>query len=169
MRIDVCYDSRPMKDMKTRIRYLIIGAALLLATAISARAQVLMDGYIDYQIFDSSVTIYVEDITNFGDATTDRLRLRLWASEHRWAPEQPGRVLATTRLQKIRAHHDIDYVHRNTSLHRPSSDWYHITLTLEERVFAEDGTVYWELRDVVEFEDEDYIREHTFNPFWPFD
>ena len=155
--------------MKTQFRNLIIGAALLLVTAIGARAQVLMDGYIDYQIFDSSVTIYVEDITNFGDVTTDRLRLRLWASEHRWSEEFPGQVLATTRLQKIRPHHDLDYVRRNTSLHRPSSGWYHITLTLEERVFADDGTHYWELRDVVEFEGEDYIREHRFNPLWPFD
>jgi hypothetical protein len=146
-----------------------MGAALLLITAIGARAQVLMDGYIRYQLFDSSVNIYVEDVTNFGDVTTDRLRLRLWASEHSWSEEFPGRVLATTRLQKIKAHRDLDHVRRNTHLHRPSTDWYHVTLTLEERVVAEDGTKHWEIRDVVEFDGEDYIREHVFNPLWPFD
>jgi hypothetical protein len=158
-----------MKIMTPRFRYLMIGAALLLVMAISARAQVLMDGYIGYQFFDSSVNIYVEDVTNFGDVTTDRLRLRLWASEHSWSEEHPGRVLATTRLQKIKSHRDLDHVRRNTHLDRPSTDWYHVTLTLEERVVAEDGAHHWEIRDVVKFEGEDYIREHSFNPLWPFD
>ncbi len=155
--------------MKTHFRYLIIGAALFLATAIGAKAQVLMHGHVWYQFFDSSVNIYIEDVTNFGEVTTDRLRLRLWASDNHWKPEHPGRVLATTRLQKLKAHNDHDYVRRNTHLHRPSTGWYYVTLTLEERVVAEDGAKHWEIRDVIEFEGEDYIREHVFNPLWPFD
>jgi hypothetical protein len=146
-----------------------MGIGLLLVAAIGARAQVLMDGYIGYDAFRSDVIIYVEDITNFGDTTTERLRLRLWASEDRWTEEYPGRVLAVARLPKIRAHRDLDRVHRDVHLSRPDTGWYYVTLTLEERVIAEDGTQSWVLHDVVEFSGQRYFREHYFNPFWPFD
>src|SRR5688572_4227954 len=155
--------------MKTHFRSLMLGAALLLATTLVTKAQVLIHGHVGYEFFRSSVNIYVEDITNFGDVTTDRLRLRLWASEHNWTPEHPGRMLTTTRLPKLKPQHDHDYVRRNTHLNRPPSGWYHVTLTLEERVFAEDGSHYWEIRDVVEFEGERYIRDDSFHPHWPFD
>jgi len=128
-------------------------------------AQVLMRGDIRYDVFGSSVFIYVEDIINFGDATTERLRLKLWASDDPWTEEHPGRVLAVTRLPKLRAHRDFDHVSRYVHLNRPPTGWYHVTLTLEERVFAEDGTFHWELRDVVKFDGRDYFREYSFHSF----
>ena len=155
--------------MKTLFRNWMLGAALLFATTLGARAQVVMRGYIGFDIFRSDVVIYVENIANFGDTTTDRLRLRLWASDDHWTPQHPGRVLAVARVQKLKAGRDHDYVDREAHFSRPDTGWYRVALTLEERVIAEDGTQTWELRDAVEFYGEYFFREHTFNPFWPFD
>lgn len=129
-----------------------------------------MRGDIFFDFFGSRAFIYIEDITNFDDRTTDRLRLRLWASKEPWSFDHPGRVLATTRLPRLGAGRDLDDVHKNTRLHHPSSTgWYHVALTLEERVVAEDGSRQWEVRDAVEFDGRVYFVDDDWDPFWPFD
>jgi hypothetical protein len=155
--------------MKMQIRYLMIGTWLLIASAIGAQAQVLMRGDIGYDVFGSRVFIFVEDITNSGEVETDRLRLRLWASKDHWTEEHPGRVLAVTTLPRLDAHHHFEHMDRNVHLHRPPIDWYYVTLTLEERVVAEDGTRSWQLRDAIEFDGREYLTDYSFNPFCPFD
>lgn len=130
----------------------------------TAKAQLLMDGYVGYRIYGSRVRIDVEEINNFGTNKTDKIRFRLWASEHQWSPSQPGYLLAVAQLPRIPAHQDLDRVHRYVTLHRPPRDWYHITLVLEERVVDETGARF-EIRDVVEFDGERYFGRPLPFPF----
>ncbi len=155
--------------MKGRFRSALFCVWLVIASAVGAQAQVLMDGHVGYRILGSGVTIYVEDIENLGNTTTDRLRLRLWVSDHHWSGPEAAQPIAVASLPRLRPQRDLDDVHRTVNLHRPSTDWYYVTLTLEERVVEPDGSKHWEIRDAVEFDGQRYFVRHTFNPFWPFD
>ena len=144
-----------------RTRVLLL-ALLVLFTAAGASAQLLMRGDINYATYGSRVRIDVEEIANFEAEKTDRVRFRLWASEHRWTEFRRGHLIAVAPLPRIGPHETLDDVHRRVHLNRPPSGWYYVTLVLEERVVDETGA-RWEIRDVVEFDDQQYFRRN-----WPF-
>lgn len=143
---------------------------LLLLAVAPARAQVALLGDVDLWFYGSRVRIDFEELANFNDVATDKLRVRLWASEDHWETWDRGEVIAIgniPRLQPDRVRHDF---HRTLHVHRPNdSDWYYLTLTLEERTFDESGTKRWEIRDVIEFDGRKYFRRSGWSPFpFPF-
>ena len=135
-------------------------------TAIGARAQLVMRGDINYLTAGSHIHIEMDALTNFGDQTTDRVRFRLWASEDPWRFYDRGHLIAFGRLPRLRAHENISDVHRTVHLYRPSSGWYFVTLTLEERTIDESGQIHWEIRDAVEFDGQEYFSRDFDG--WPF-
>ena len=50
-------------------------------------------------------------------------------------------------------------------LHRPDSDWYYVTVVVEERVVDDTGS-HWEFRDSRESDDQVFITSRFF-PFFP--
>jgi hypothetical protein len=140
------------------------GILFLIATNAGA-AQVNMSGHVDYTTYGSRVRLFVEEINNLSDVTTDRLRLRLWASEDHWDPLDRGRLVAFLLLPRLYPYQHLHDVSHRVLLDIPPSGWYHVTLTLEERVIDETGK-HWELRDVVEFDGEHYFRRNFVG--WPF-
>lgn len=146
-------------------RWFLLSLFGLLLCGATAHTQVLMDGYIDYQISGSRMHIFIEEITNYSTTTTDRLRLRAWASEHRWHPNRKGRLIAFSLLPRLLPFEDRDEIHLSRPLHRPRTGWYHITLTLEERTFDEGGNAKWVLHDAIEFHDRVYFRRSS--DWWP--
>ena len=149
-----------------RIRIALIMGFLALA-ALAAPAQVVMRGDVHYWISNSRVRVDVEDITNFGDQTTDRLRFVVWASEDPWEYYDRGRVLAVVALPRLGAHRNFDDVGRTMRVHRPPTGWYYVTLGLMERKVDENGQVRWVVRDKVEFRGQHYFSRSWF-PDFPF-
>ena len=149
-----------------RFRILVLAAVLTMGALTGARAQVLMDGDVDFVIYGSRVRVYVEDITNFGSETSGRLRFILWASEDRWEEFDRGRLVGFALLPRLAPQQDLDDVRRTLHFNRPPTGWYYLTLTLEERVFDTEGQPHWEIRDVVEFDDRHYFRRGLGH--WPF-
>jgi GT2 family glycosyltransferase len=135
----------------------------------TANAQVLMGGHIDYEIWGSRIYVYIEDITNFSEERTGRLRWRMWASEDPWRPERKGYMLTfrpVGRLGPAADHDDLDF---SRPWHRPPSGWYYVTFTLEERTFDENGAVLWVLRDAIEFDNRRYFSRWDDDDWpWPF-
>lgn len=138
-----------------------------LAAAVGAQAQVVMRGDVNYWTSGSRVRVEVEDITNFSDQTTERLRFVLWASEDPWENFDRGRVIALKALPRLGPHRNFDDVRRTMHLYRPPTGWYYVTLTLAERTVDENGKVRWEIRDKVEFDGRHYFSRSRF-PFPPF-
>ena len=147
------------------MRAFVLSVLLFCAIALGAQGQVLMRGDVDYFVVGSRVRIEVEEITNFGETTTDRLRFRLWASRDRWNPSERGRVIAISLLPRLQPHENRHDLHPRVHFHRPGR-WYFVTLILEERTVDSGGNPKWDIRDVVDF-GADYFRE-PFNPLWPF-
>lgn len=127
-----------------------------------------MDGYIDYETYGSRMLIFIEELQNYSDVATDRLRLRLWASEDRWRPTRRGRMLAFSLLPRLLPFEDRDFIELDRPWRRPPSGWYYVTITVEERVIDEGGNRTWEIRDAIEFDDRHYFRRSVWPPF-PFD
>jgi hypothetical protein len=146
--------------------FLLSLVGLMMCGGSAARAQVLMRGDIDYATSGSRIRIFIEDITNFGSETTDRLRLRMFASRHHWQPTRPGRLIAFSLFPRLLPLEDREDILLSRPFRRPPSDWYYVTLTLEERTFDESGQVRWEIRDAVSF-GQQYIS--NFDDFFPFD
>jgi hypothetical protein len=139
--------------MMKELRFFGLAAALFLFAPGAFAANVQMSGHVDYATHGSRVRLYVEEINNFSDMTTDRLRLRLWASEDHWNEFDPGRLIAFFNLPRLYPYQTLDDVHPRVLLNIPPNGWYHVTLTLEERV-------------MVEFDGERYFRRNFVG--WPF-
>ena len=141
----------------------------LAAATFGAKAQVVLRGDVNYWTYGSHVRVAVENITNFGDQTTDRLRYVLWASKDHWENYDRGRVIALTALPRLGAHRNFSDVNRTMHLYRPPTGWYYVTLTLAERTLDESGKVRWEIRDKVEFDGLHFFTRSSLPPFpFPF-
>jgi hypothetical protein len=153
-----------MKKLRPAFSLLLLAFAVINVKA----ADVVIRNDVDFALHSSRVTVWIEDLTNFSDERSGRLRWRLWASEDRWDPEVKGHLLSLATLRPLGAHTNREDVRRTRHLRRPhDSDDYYVTLTLEERVRDEDGNSHWEIRDTVEFDDRVYISESSFH-FFPF-
>jgi hypothetical protein len=142
-------------------------AATLMACAVGTRAQVRMGGDVDFWTYGSRIRVFVEEITNFGDTTTDRLRFRVWGTKDRDDDFSQGRLFAMGLIPRLRPNETLHDVGRTLHLFRPPSGWYYVTLTLEERTFDEEGQPQWEVRDVVEFDGQYYFRRSDYR-YFPF-
>ena len=151
--------------MKKTVSLLALAAAWLVWAEAAPAAQVQMSGHVDYVTAGSRVRLYVEELNNWSDVTTDRLRLRLWASDDEWNEFDRGRLIAFALLPRLRPFETRHDLHPRVHLNIPPNGWYHVTLTVEERVVDETGK-HWELRDVVEFDGEHYFRRNFVG--WPF-
>jgi hypothetical protein len=143
---------------------------LLLLAVIPVRAQVALLGDVDLRFYGSRARIDFDELANFGDVATEKLRVRLWASEDHWETWDRGEVIAIgaiPRLQPDRVRHDF---HRTLHVHRPDdSGWYYLTLTLEERTFDESGKKSWEIQDIIEFDGRKYFHRSSRFPLpFPF-
>jgi len=140
---------------------------LLAVAAFGAKAQVVLRGDASYWIHGSDVTVEVEDITNFGDKTTERLRFVVWASKDHWENYDRGRILGLEALPRLGAHANFDGVRRTMHRYDVPNGWYYVTLTLAERIVDENGKVRWEIRDGVEFDERRYLGRSSV-PVSPF-
>jgi hypothetical protein len=151
--------------MQGTMKKILIPLLALFVTVFGAQAQVVMRGDVDFSIRRSRIRIDIDDLTNFNDVRTDRLRFRVWASEHHWTDYRPGHLIALGGLPRLQAHQNRHNVHNTVHLHYPDTDWYHITVTVEERVVSDSGTT-WEIRDAIEFDDQVWLADP--DDFWPF-
>ena len=144
-------------------------ALLFLACAVpAARAQLLMRGDASYWVYRDRIRVNVEDITNYSDQTTGRLRFMVWASEDPWEYFDRGRLIAFGLLPKLLPFQNLSDVHRTMDLHKPHTGWYYITVTLEERVLTESGTMRWVIRDKIEFNEQQFFRRFSDSWYFPF-
>lgn len=158
--------SSNVKTLKGWKAFLIAASVFALSSA--ARAQVQFDGDVRFGMSWSRLSVYMEEIENLGDVSTERLRIRVWASEHRWTEWNRGHLLGSATIPRIAAHRDRDHLHRSMKLRRPDTDWYYVTIVLEERVVDANGNVTWEIRDWSETDDQVFIRD-TWFPLFPWD
>jgi hypothetical protein len=132
----------------------------------SAQAQVVALGDLDLWFYGSRVRIDFEDLANFSDAETDRLRFRLWASEDPWETYDRGEVISIGLLPRLQANQNLSDFHRTVHVHRPDdTGWYYLTLTIEERTFDENGQKRWHIHDVIEFDGLKFFRRSSWFPF----
>ena len=137
--------------------------AVLLGSSAPAQAEVLMRGHLDYYTTGSRIRIFIEDITNFSSETTGRLRLRMYASKYHWREDRPGKLIAFSLLPKLLPGEDRDDIVLSRPLRRPhDSDWYYVTLILEERVFDEEGRAQWVIQDIASFGQDYFYDESPF-------
>ena len=132
----------------------------------AARAQLLMRNDASYRIYGDRIRINVEDITNYSDQTTGRLRFMVWASKDPWDFYDRGRLIAFGLLPRLGPYQNLSDVHRTMDLNKPSTGWYYITVTLEERVRTESGTLRYVIRDKIEFDEQYYFWRPRLG--WPF-
>lgn len=140
---------------------------LLVAAFNTAPAQVLMRGDVDVWSSGSRLWVYVEKLENMGDAQTELLRFRVWATEHHWGAPGRKKIIGANLFGRLNPGQDRWDVRRAMHIHRPDRGWWYITVTLEERSYDENGRRIWLIRDVAEF-DEVYFGG-WWNPFWPWD
>jgi len=133
-------------------------------TAIGAKAQLLMRGDVDYDLFGSRIRVFVEQIENLNDTPTGPLRLRVILSKHPFDETNRKLVAAATLIPRLQANQRRFHLHPTTHMHLPSADWYYVTVTLDERVTDDSGQRQWITRDQVEF-DQDFIGRIN---VWPF-
>ena len=131
----------------SRLFIALVLTASVLVFAQGARAQVQMDGQVWFSMVGSRLTVFIEELENLSDSTTDRLRMKVWASEDHWSASDQGYFLGAATLPRIAAHGDRDNQRRSMKLHRPDTDWYYVTVVIEERVVDESGQARWEIRD----------------------
>lgn len=148
-----------------RLGFAALTLLLLACAAPAVQAQVVLRGNASYRIYGDRVRVSVEDLTNLGATTTGRLRLMVWASEDPWEYFDPGNLIAFSLLPRLGPYQNYSDVRRTMSLHKPSTGWYYITVTLEERVL-QDGVYRWVIRDKVEFDDQAYFWRRPSG--WPF-
>ena len=142
-------------------------ALLFLACAVpAARAQLLMRGEASYLVYRDRSRVNVEDITNYTDQTTGRLRFMVWASENPWDYYDRGRLIAFVLLPRLLPYQNISDVHRTMGLNKPHTGWYYLTVTLEEQVRTESGTLRFVIRDRLEFNERQYLWRA--GDGWPF-
>lgn len=146
----------------------VVLAAALFGGVAAARAQVQFDGDVRFSMVGSRLHVYIEELENLGPEVTEKLRIRVWANDDHWSESDRGRLLGMARLPRVAANDDKDDLWRKMKLHRPDSDWYYVTVVLEERVVDDTGTVRWEVRDWRESDDRVFIRD-TWFPFIPWD
>jgi hypothetical protein len=140
---------------------LLLLMAVLLGSVAPARADVLMQGHLDYATSPSRIRIYIEDITNFGSEQTGRLRLRMFASKDHWREDRPGKLIAFSLFPRLYPGEDREDIVLSRPLRRPHDDgWYYVTLILEERVFDENGVATWLIQDVVSL-GQDYFYDDS--------
>ena len=149
-------------------RFSLVAVALLfVACAVpTARAQVLMRGDASYLVLRDRIRVNVEEITNYSDKTTGQLALMVWASKDPWEFSDRGRLIgwaSLPRLLPLQSHSDV---HRTIAYQKPHTGWYYITVTLEERVRTESGTLRWATRDRIEFNERQYFWRA--GDHWPF-
>jgi hypothetical protein len=139
-----------------------------LALTTKADAQILMRGDIDYFLSGRHIRVEIDDITNFNETPTDRLRLRVYAVEEddNWSVSRPGRPIAVRALPSLDANENRSHIRRTDHIRIPSTGWYYIVIALEERATDEFGQKIWEIRDAVEFDDLHFFRRPW--DFWPF-
>ena len=150
-----------------RMKIVLLAVLLTVSAALAGKAQVLMSGDVDFRVYNSRIRLFVENITNLGDETTDRLRLRVWGTKDRDDHFSEGRLLAVGLIPRVFPHDTFHDLRRTLHVFRPPTGWYYVTLTLEERTFDDEGQVHWELRDVVEFDGLQYFSRsgHDHFPF----
>jgi hypothetical protein len=135
--------------------------------AVSAYAQPLMDGYIDYWPSHNHTHVHIDDITNFSDQPTGPLRLRLYATRDAWSADHRGRLLGGKLLGELPPNGHWSHIDRTINISEPNGGWYRITLSLEEKTIKQStGTLFWRVRDAVEFYYETYYGRHS-DWYWP--
>lgn len=141
------------------MKKLLIALAAVIISTLGAQAQVLLRGDVWYAIYGDRFRLEADAFSNYGDQTTERLRFRVWASEDRWETYERGRVIALGALPRLRAEQTRYDLHRTVRIHYPHTDWYYITVTVEERFFDELGKARWDIMDIVEFSGRRYLRD----------
>ncbi len=138
----------------------------IFGTISAAQAQLLLRGDASYWVYGDRVRVNLEDITNYSDQTTGRLRLMVWASRDRWEYFDRGRLLGYGLLPRLLPGQNLSNVRRTMDLNEPRTGWYYITVTLEERVPTARGGWRWTIRDRVEFDQREYFWRAPEG--WPF-
>src|SRR5690348_5834337 len=123
-------------------RFCLSAIALLFVAwvAPSAQAQLVLRGDASYWVRGDRMRVNIEDITNYSDQTSGRLALMVWASKDPWESFDRGRLIGWTSIPRLLPNQNLSDVHRTITINRPSTGWYYITVTLEERVRTESGT-----------------------------
>ena len=149
--------------------YLTALALLFIVCAVpAAQAQLLMRGDASYWVRGDRIRINIEDITNFSDETSGRLALMVWASEDPWETFDHGQLIAYSLLPKLLPNQNLSDVRRTMAFHKPRTGWYYITVTLQERVRTESGTLRWVIRDKIEFNEQQFFRRFSDSWYLPF-
>src|SRR6185295_15946672 len=96
-----------------------LGALALLLSAVPGHAQVLMGGDIGFVNCGSRLRLFVEHITNLGDETTDKLRIRIWGTKDSGDHYFEGRLLSAASIPRVFPHQDFDDLRRTFRLFDP--------------------------------------------------
>jgi hypothetical protein len=153
--------------MKLKLSFIpktLLLAVSIITLAASGRAQVQINDDVNYFMTGSRLTVYLEDLENHNDTKTGTLRIRVYASTDHWTESEPGHLLGSNSLPRLGANRDRNHIRRSMKLHRPDSDWYYVTLVVEERVDDETGK-HWEVRDFRESDDRVFIQHYMFSIF----
>jgi hypothetical protein len=141
-----------------------LSCSLLCAAICIAQAQPDLSGYTRYTIDGSRIHIEIGELSNPSDARTERLRVRMWASEDDWHWDQKGWQITIAALPRLKPLAELYGVDVSARLHYPPEGWYYVAMTLEERTFDENGARRWVIRDVV-LSDYRYYFEKSDSPF----
>ena len=144
--------------------FLVSLSCSLLCAAPLALAQPDVSGYTRYTIDGSRIHISIGELSNPSDTRTERLRVRMWASEEDWQPDRKGRQITIAMLPPLKPLAELYGVDVSARLHYPPEGWYYVAMTLEERTLDENGTRRWVIRDVV-LSDYRYYFEKSDSPF----
>ena len=139
---------------------------ITLGCAAVARAEVRILGNADvsFSQIEPEVSIRLKFLSNRGTETTERLRVLVWASDDRWHHTSDRKVVAVATLPKLKPERTVARLGRRVKVHGREG-WYYITLTLQERVFDEEGQARWITHQVIELDDIRYIRTRDRFPF----
>ncbi len=133
-------------------KVLLIGL-LFAITASSAHALVLLNGDISFYRYGERGRVRIDRLVNFEEVKTGRMRVRIWATEDEYWDDSHRHNVGQFFLNPVQAASTYHNIRRTVRLRNPSTGWYYVTLTLEERVVETGGTVTWRLRDTVELDD----------------
>jgi hypothetical protein len=138
------------------IKLLVIGLLFAIAAS-SAHALVLMGGDISFDRYGERGRVRIDRLVNFEDVKTGRMRVRIWVSEDEYWEDSHRHYAGQFFLNPVQASSTYHHVRRTVRLRNPSTGWYYVTLTLEERVVGAGGAVTWRLRDTVELDERIYF------------
>lgn len=152
------------------MKRLLIALVAVFITSVGAQAQILLQGDIWYSIYGKRFHLEADALSNYYNVQTDRLRFRVFASEHQWSQYNPGHLIAYGGLPRLKAGQTRFDIHSTVHMDYPHSDWYHITLTVEQRYLDLYGKYRWEIMDLIFFDHEIFLHNphdwwHPF-PFW---